>query len=308
MLLLGSHVSLSGRDQFLGSVEEAILNGATALMVYTGAPQNTVRKDLKDMKIPEAKAKMAATGFPQEGVIVHAPYIVNLANPDPEKRDFAVEFLIGEVERTEAMGSTTLILHPGSHLGQGPDRGIELIREGINRIIEGTPGNKVRIAVEGMAGKGTEIGSRFTELAAIIDGIDDKSRIGICLDTCHSHDAGYAVKDDFPTVLQEIDSLIGIDKILSIHVNDSKNPRGAHKDRHINIGFGEIGFSAIYGIVHHKSLAMIPKILETPYVKSEKFPTRSYPPYRYEIAMLRSGKFDSDMLKKIISDHEGNEN
>ncbi|MBN2696892.1 MAG: deoxyribonuclease IV [Bacilli bacterium] len=303
-MILGSHVSLGGTDQFLGSVEEAIAYGANALMVYTGAPQNTIRKPILELKIPEAHGKMAVNGIMLDNIIVHAPYIVNLANPDLEKREFAIDFLSEEVRRTEALGSRILVLHPGAHLNQGVEKGIELIIQGVNAIISNTPSSHVRIALEGMAGKGTEVGRNFAELAAIISGIKDKSRVGVCFDTCHSHDAGYRVKDDIDQVLTEFDAVIGLDKLLCVHVNDSKNPLGAHKDRHSNIGFGELGFATIDKVVHHELLVNIPKILETPYVKSEKYPNKSYPPYKREIEMIKARKFDPDLIGRIIADHE----
>lgn len=303
-MIIGSHVSLNGSDQFLGSVQEALSYQANAFMVYTGAPQNSIRKPLELMKIPEGKQLMGNKILPDH-VIVHAPYIVNLANPEQKNREFAIEFLIEEVKRTHAMGSKIIVLHPGAHLQQGVDKGIELVSIGINTIIEATHDTNVAIALETMAGKGTEIGRSFEELQQIIAYVSHKNRVGVCFDTCHTHDAGYDIINHFDDVLQEFDRVIGIDKLLVIHVNDSKNDFESHKDRHANIGFGNIGFAAIDAIVHHEAFLLIPKILETPYVQSVKNPKLSYPPYKQEIAMLKSRIFNENLITDILNEHEG---
>lgn len=300
MLKIGSHVSLSGKDMFLGSVKEAVSYGATALMVYTGAPQNTRRKPLEAMKINEAHQYMEEVGIKPEDVIVHAPYIMNLANPSEEKRAFAVEFLVKEIKRTDALGAKHLVLHPGAHVKQGPEIGIEFIAEGLNKALELTSDSSVSIALETMAGKGTEVGRTFDELAAIIERIDRKERISICYDTCHTHDAGYNIKEDFDAVLKEFDEIIGIDRIAVIHVNDSKNVQGAAKDRHENIGQGYIGFDALNKVVHHPFLKDVPKILETPYVtETDDSKEKIYPPYLFEIKMFREGEFNPSIIDDI---------
>ncbi len=299
MLIIGSHVSLGGKEQFLGSVKEAIAYEANALMVYTGAPQNTKRTALELMRIDEAKALMKEHAIQPNHVIVHAPYIVNLANPDPEKQQFAIDFLTEEVRRSEALGSHVLVLHPGAHMGDGPEMGIERIARGVNRIIENTFDSPVVIALEGMAGKGTEVGRNFHELKAIIDKISDQSRIGVCFDTCHTHDAGYDVLNNFDYVLEEFDRVIGLNYLKVVHVNDSKNDLGAHKDRHANLGFGFIGFDRLNSIVHHDKLKLIPKILETPYVEDLNNPELSYPPYYFEISMLKNQTFNPNLLELI---------
>lgn len=299
MLIIGSHVSLGGKEQFLGSVKEALSYEANALMVYTGAPQNTKRTALEFMRIEEANALMKDHQIRPEHVIVHAPYIVNLANPDPERQAFAVEFLTEEVIRTKALGSQVLVLHPGAHMGDGPEIGIQRIAKGINQIIQNTPDNDVFIALEGMAGKGTEVGRNFEELKAIIDLIQDQTRIGVCFDTCHTHDAGYDVLHHFDEVIEEFDQVVGLNYLKVIHVNDSKNDQGAHKDRHANLGFGFIGFDRLNYIVHHERLKNIPKILETPYVTDLENEDISYPPYFYEIEMLRKSTFNPQLLDLI---------
>lgn len=287
MIYIGSHVSLGGDEMFLGSIKEALSYEANALMVYTGAPQNTKRKAISEMRIKEAQALMADEGLSLDHVIVHAPYIMNLANPDPDKYAFAVEFLSKEIERTAALGAKQIVLHPGAHVNTGAEVAIKRIAKGINAVFQNVP-NNVKIALETMAGKGTEIGRNFAELAEIIERVTHNERLSVCFDTCHTHDAGYNVKEDFDTVMDEFDRIIGSDRISVFHINDSKNPRGAQKDRHANIGFGEIGFAALNYIVHHPNFLSIPKILETPYITIGE---QSVPPYKEEIANFRQQKF-----------------
>ena len=300
MFKIGSHVGMKGKEMFLGSVKEALSYGANALMIYTGAPQNTRRKPIDELMIEEAHLLLKEHDMSPEDVIVHAPYIMNLANKHAEKRAFAVEFLTKEIKRTDALGAKHLVLHPGAHVGQGPEVGIKYIQDGLNQAIENTKDSDVHIALETMAGKGTEVGRSFDELAAIIEGIDDKDRISICFDTCHTHDAGYLTRDDFDAVLKEFDEKIGIERIGVIHVNDSKNVLGAGKDRHENIGSGEIGFEALHYIVHHPKLKDVPKILETPYItETDDSKKKVYPPYKHEIDMFRNGTFDPNLKTTI---------
>ncbi len=300
MLKIGSHVSLKGDKMFLGSVEEALSYGASAFMVYTGAPQNTRRKALDTMRIDEAKTMWQAAGYAMEDIVVHAPYVMNLANPDPVKQQFAIDFLVNEIKRSEAMGAKEIVLHPGAHVKQGAEAGIERIVSGLNHVLEKTEGSSVNIALETMAGKGTEIGRSFEELRAIIDGVNDSRRLTVCFDTCHTHDAGYDVKEDFEGVMEEFDKVIGKSRIGVFHINDSKNVRGAMKDRHANLGVGEIGFDALNAIVHHPDFAQVPKILETPYVTEDDASTkRIYPPYKAEIAMLKARQFDASFIEDI---------
>jgi deoxyribonuclease-4 len=277
---------------YLGSVKEALSYGANAMMVYTGAPQNTIRKPLSDMKIEEAVVYMKEHQFDIQNVVVHAPYIINLANPDPERRAFAVEFLTKEVERTSAMGVSQMVLHPGSAVGLDRNQAIEWIAEGLNQVIENTKGMTVKIALETMAGKGNEVGRTFEEIRAIIDRVNDKTRVSVCFDTCHTHDAGYDVKHDFESVMNEFDRIVGKKWISVFHINDSKNDIGAHKDRHENIGFGFIGFDSLLKIIYHNDFEHIPKILETPYVDD-------LPPYKYEIQMIRNGIFEPNLKETI---------
>lgn len=289
---IGSHVSMSGDLMYLGSVEEALSYEANAFMVYTGAPQNTIRKKIEDLKIKEAVKLMHEKGLSFDDVIVHAPYIINLANPDPTKREFAIDFLTEEVKRTHHMHVKQIVLHPGSAVGGDREQAIKWIAEGVNQVIENTPNIPVKIALETMAGKGNEVGKTFEELKSIIDLIHDQSRVSVCFDTCHTHDAGYDVKDDFEGVIKHFDEVIGKSKISVFHVNDTKNVKGAAKDRHENFGFGYLGFDALMRVVYHKDFLDIPKILETPYIEQK-------PPYKEEIAMIRSKTFDPDLVDKI---------
>ena len=290
---IGSHVGLSAPLMYAGSVKEALSYGATAFMVYTGAPQNTIRKAIKDLNIEGAEALMEAAGLSFDDVVVHAPYIINLANPDPEKRAFAVEFLTKEVERTHKMHVTQIVLHPGSAVGKDRDEALKWISEGVNQVISNTKGLPVRIALETMAGKGNEMGKTFEELRDMIAFIEDKSRISVCFDTCHTSDAGYPIKTDFEGVIKHFDDIVGKQYISVFHVNDSKNPQGAAKDRHENIGFGEIGFDALLKVIYHEDFKNIPKILETPYVENKA-------PYKHEIEMIKLKAFNPD-LKTIVS-------
>lgn len=300
MLKIGSHVGMSGKDMFLGSVKEALSYGANTFMVYTGAPQNTRRKPVEDLHVQEGLALMREHGI--EEFVVHAPYIINLANTvKPETFELAVEFLQLEMERTEAMQCRTLILHPGAHVGAGTDAGIAQIIKGLNEVLE--QDGTVNIALETMAGKGTEIGRSFEELARIYDGVRNNHRLRVCFDTCHTNDAGYDVKNDFDAVMEAFDRIIGKEQIVVFHINDSKNPLGANKDRHENFGFGSIGFESLRNIIYHKDFEEIPKILETPYIPDPATKKRSYPPYRREIAMIREGVFQEDLKEQIIQDN-----
>ncbi|WP_149426949.1 MULTISPECIES: deoxyribonuclease IV [Exiguobacterium] len=293
---IGSHVSVSGKKMLLGASEEAASYGATTMMVYTGAPQNTRRKPMEELRIQEALQHMSANGI--EEIVVHAPYIINLGNTTkPETFELAVSFLAAEIKRAEALEKAQhIVLHPGAHVGAGEEIGIKRIVEGLNEVLTGD--EQVKIALETMAGKGSEIGKTFEELAQIIEGVTHHDRLSVCLDTCHVHDAGYDIVHDLDGVLEQFDRIVGLDRLGVIHVNDSKNIRGARKDRHENIGFGEIGFDALHRVVHHTALAHLPKILETPYIGLD--PKKKVAPYKQEIDMLRSGAFDADWRLPIL--------
>lgn len=291
---LGSHVKMRGKEMFLGSAKEAASYGANAMMIYTGAPQNTVRKDLSLMKIEEGKKYMEDHGI--EEVVVHAPYIVNLGNnKDQGKYEFAIEFLANELKRADALGAKQVTLHPGAHVGLGTKVAIENIAHGLDEALKAS--KDVSVALETMAGKGTEVGRTFEELADIIEKCSENGRLSVTFDTCHANDAGYDVKNGFDDVLNEFDQIIGLNRLKVVHLNDSKNECGAHKDRHANIGFGTIGFDSLNYIAHHPQLEDVPKIMETPYVGEDK--KNSFAPYAYEIAMLKNQAFDSKMLDKV---------
>lgn len=297
MLRIGSHVGMNGKEMMLGSAKEAHSYGANTFMAYTGAPQNTKRKEIGQLRIEEAWEYMKEHDI--DDIVIHAPYIINLANTvKPEIFKLAVEFLQVEIERTHAMGAKMLVLHPGSHVGAGEKEGIAQIVKGLNEVL--TKDTPIRIALETMAGKGSELGKSFEQMAAIYDGVVHQDKLGICFDTCHVHDAGYDIIHDFDGVIEELEHYVGKKEVLVFHINDSKNERGAAKDRHANIGFGAIGFPALYKVVHHKDFQNVVKILETPYVTLENEEGKeSFPPYKYEIEMLRMGKFDEDVMKKI---------
>lgn len=276
---LGCHVGLKAPDYFLGSAREALSYGANACMIYTGAPQNSRRKPVSQFKIQEAWELLDQAGWERSSVIVHAPYIINLANSvKPETAEFGVQFLQEELQRVRELGAQILVLHPGAHLKAGAETGLDWIARGLDQVLE-QDDSPVMIALETMAGKGTEVGRSFEELAELRRRIRHPERVGICLDTCHIHDAGYDLQN-FDQVLEEFDEIIGLEHLLVLHINDSKNVRGARKDRHANIGQGEIGFETLYRIVHHPRLENIVKILETPYIGEQA-------PYAEEIRMLK---------------------
>lgn len=293
-MLLGSHVSMSGKEMLLASSKEAASYGANTFMIYTGAPQNTRRKPIEELNIEAGLEHMKENDI--SNIVVHAPYIINLGNTTkPETFALGVDFLQKEVTRTAAIGATQIVLHPGAHVGAGADAGIAKIVEGLNEVL--TQEESVQIALETMAGKGSECGRTFDELAQIIDGVVNNHRISICLDTCHIHDAGYDIVNDFDGVLNEFDKIIGLDRLKVLHINDSKNVRGAAKDRHENIGFGEIGFEALQYIVHHPQLMHLPKILETPFVGVDAKSKQA--PYKIEIEMLRSNTFTPEAIDAL---------
>lgn len=295
MLKIGSHVSMSGKKMLLASSEEATSYGANTFMIYTGAPQNTRRKPIEELNIEAGLQHMQENGIVD--IVVHAPYIINIGNSvKKETFELGVNFLKSEIDRTEALGSKQIVLHPGAHVGEGVDKGLAKIIEGLNEVLD--PEQDVQIALETMAGKGSEIGRSFDELARIIDGVTHNEKLSICMDTCHIHDAGYPIVEDFDGVLNEFDKIIGLDRLKVVHINDSKNVQGAAKDRHENVGFGHIGFDVLHTIVHHPQLKDLPKILETPYVGTDK--KNKKPPYKFEIEMLKNGEFDEQLKDKIM--------
>lgn len=284
MLKIGSHVSVKGKKMLLGSAAETIYNGANCMMIYTGAPQNTKRRPISEFHAHEAMTELKEHGIVPEDVIIHAPYIINLANCEkPGVFDLAVDFLLEEVNRATELGCKYIVLHPGSHVGSGVDAGLNQIVKGLNMVLH--ENQEPIICLETMAGKGSEIGSSFEELAYIINNVKQPDKLGVCLDTCHINDAGYDL-NDFDSILEEFDNIIGLDKLKVVHLNDSKNPRGSRKDRHENIGYGTIGFDNLLKVAYHPKLENICKILETPYVEN-----KTLPPYYEEIKMLKEKQF-----------------
>ena len=286
-MIIGSHVSYKKDTQLVGSIKEALGYGANTFMFYTGAPQNTIRYEIDDNITKEAFILLKENNIDVNNIIVHAPYIVNMASDN----DFAVDFLKQEIKRVESLGMTKLVLHPGNSVKLSREEGINNIIKNLNKVGK----SSVTICLETMAGKGTELGVTFEEIKQIIDGVDYE--LGVCLDTCHINDAGYDISN-FDEVLEQFDNIIGLKYLKCIHINDSKNELGTHKDRHENIGYGTLGFDNIINILYNEKIKDVPKILETPYVKSEK---DSYPPYKFEIEMILNKKFNSNLYEDIIN-------
>ena len=286
-LIIGSHVSFKKEDQLYGSLIETLNYGANSFMFYTGAPQNTNRYPINDEYTYKALELMKEKCIDLNNVVVHAPYIINLANS--KNFDFNIRFLKEEIARVESLFVNKLVLHPGSHVGLGVEEGIKNIIDSLNNVLK--ENTKVTICLETMAGKGTELGRNFEEIKTIIDGVKLKDKIGVCLDTCHLNDAGYDL-NDFDSILEEFDKVIGIKYLKVIHINDSKNEMSAHKDRHENIGYGTLGFNTLLNIIYNDKLKGIPKILETPYVGKNA-------PYKLEIEMIRNKKFNSKLKEEL---------
>lgn len=281
---LGCHVGMAGKEMFLASAKEAASYGANVFMLYTGAPQNTRRKDISELNI-EAGWEYARQHEIEE-IVVHAPYIINLENTvKPETYELAVEFLEKEIIRTAAMRSRIMVLHPGSHVNAGVEAGIAQVIKGLNTVLNQND-DDVYIALETMAGKGSEVGRTFEELKAIYDGVDKKDRLRVCFDTCHVNDAGYDIVNHYDEVFEEFDKVIGLDQIAVFHINDSMNPLGAHKDRHANIDKGSIGYETLHRLVHDERFIDVPKILETPWLAEEGSDKKTKPPYKEEIEWL----------------------
>ena len=281
---LGCHVGMAGKEMFLASAKEAASYGANVFMLYTGAPQNTRRKDISELNIEAGWEYARQHGI--EEIVVHAPYIINLANTvKPETYELAVEFLEKEIIRTAAMRSRIMVLHPGSHVNAGVEAGIAQVIKGLNTVLNQND-DDVYIALETMAGKGSEVGRTFEERKAIYDGVDKKDRLRVCFDTCHVNDAGYDIVNHYDEVFEEFDKVIGLDQIAVFHINDSMNPLGAHKDRHANIDKGSIGYETLHRLVHDERFIDVPKILETPWLAEEGSDKKTKPPYKEEIEWL----------------------
>ena len=286
-MIIGSHVSFNKNDQLIGSIKEAISYGATTFMFYTGAPQNTYRCELDIDNVKQAYKMLEDNNIDVNNLVVHAPYIINLANP--KNMEFNISFLRQEIKRCETLGIKRLVLHPGSHVGLGIDEGINNIAKALNEVLE--EDTSVYICLETMAGKGSEVGSKFEELKAIIDRVNLNDKLKVCMDTCHMNDAGYDMSD-FNKVLNEFDNIIGINNIYCVHINDSKNLINTHKDRHENIGYGTIGFCNLIEIIYNDKLKDVPKILETPYILNN-------PPYKFEIEEIKNKQFNENLVNDV---------
>lgn len=283
-IYIGSHVSMSAPDYYVGSVKEALSYGSSTFMFYTGAPQNLFRLPLEKLKIEEGRKLIKENGLDESKIIVHAPYILNIANQLNESLyQMSIDNLINELKRVQAFGLKILVLHPGSHVGTGVENGLDSIVKALDIVLE-KDGTNVKIALETMAGKGGEMGSTFEQLHHILTHIKHPERVGVCFDTCHVNDEGVDISKVDETI-EKFDRVVGLDKLLCIHINDSKNPLGSHKDRHENVGYGEIGFDTLCAYIHHPKLDGIPKVLETPYIN------KVTPPYKKEIEMLLSKQF-----------------
>ena len=288
-MIIGSHVHFKNK-QILDSVNEAVQYNANTFMFYTGAPQNTFRSSIKKEYLEEAKKIMEENNIDINNVICHAPYIINLANNlDEHKYEFSKEFLRKELDRCEELEVKYLVLHPGSSVKIDRQVAIDNIVRAINDLTK--EDDKCIILLETMAGKGTEIGCNLSEIAYIVKNV--KNKIGVCLDTCHLNDSGVNI-NNFDEYLDKFDKQIGIDKIKCVHVNDSKNEINTHKDRHENFGFGTIGFDALMKVINNPRLKDVPKILETPYIEDK-------PPYKFEIEMIKEGKFNPNLKDDVIN-------
>lgn len=293
---LGCHVGNNGNEMLLGSVKEALSYNANAFMVYLGAPQNSFRKPLEQLNIEQYKQVMMENNIDNINVVVHCAYILNLAQPDDEKRQYAIDFVTRELKGTHAIGAKYLVIHPGAHMNKGVEEGCDRIADSLIKILENTKDIDTVICLETMAGKGTECCSKFEEIKYIMDKVNS-NRIKVCLDTCHIWDSGYDIVNDYENVISHFNDIIGLENLKVIHVNDSKNINGSHKDRHENIGFGNIGFDTLSKFIFDERFCDKIKILETPYVKvNDKI---EKPPYKYEINMLLNNKFNDKLIDLI---------
>lgn len=274
MLTLGCHLSIA--KGFAAAARDARRIGANTFQFFTRNPRGGKAKAIDPADLERFRAECAEAGI--ERILAHAPYTLNPASSNPQTREFALATLAEDLARMENTPGQMYNFHPGAHVGQGSERGIELIAEALNQVLR--PGQTTTVLLETMAGKGTEVGRTFEELAAIIDRVDLGDRMGVCLDTCHVWDGGYDIAGDLERVLDRFDQVLGIDRLRALHLNDSKNPLGAHKDRHERLGEGFIGIGAFEAVVTHPVLRKLPLYLETP--------QDSLDGYAAEIALLRS--------------------
>lgn len=297
-MIIGSHVSF-GKDQLLASAQTAVSFGANTFMFYTGAPQNTIRAELKRDITEKAWEYMKENNIDINNVICHAPYIINLANKEKiESWNFSISFLKNEIKRITEMGVNYIVVHPGNALKLDREEALSNIALALNFIID--EDTLPMILLETMAGKGSECGINIYELKSILNKVNLKDKIGICLDTCHLNDSGVDIAK-FDEYLSVFDSEIGLDKVKCVHVNDSKNVIGSKKDRHANIGFGTIGFDNLLNVIYNPKLKDVPKILETPYIGE-------FPPYKFEIAMIESKKFNPSLESDVENYYKNDPN
>lgn len=294
---IGSHVNMCAPHYLLGAIKETIDYQGNTFMFYTGAPQNSFRTPIEKLKVAEFKEELKRQNIQIEDLVVHAPYLINLGNcEDEEKYQVSLRLLETELNRCSAIGCQYLVLHPGNALKASKEDAISRIAYGINQVSGKYP--TVKILLETMAGKGSEVGSKFEEIRAIIDKITNKDLIGVCLDTCHIHDGGY-ILNDVDALLQQFDQIIGLNYLYVIHVNDSKNICNSHKDRHANFGYGEIGFSNLIRFIYHPLLENKIFILETPWISYDK--KEVYPPYRFEIEMIRKQVMNENLFSDVYA-------
>lgn len=273
MLNIGCHLSISNGFEAIG--KQALEIGANTFQFFTRNPRGGSARKIEQADVDALKQLMSENGFSQ--ILAHAPYTMNLCSAKPETREFALNTLKDDLQRMELLPDNLYNFHPGSHTGQGIEKGTEQIISALNEAM--FPEMNTIVLLETMAGKGSEIGGKFDELKAIIDGVDYKDKIGVCLDTCHVFDAGYDIVNNLDGVLDKFDRIIGLDRLKAIHINDSMNYLGCHKDRHQKIGEGAIGLDAFKRIVNHPSLKNLPFFLETP---------NDIDGYAYEIRLLKS--------------------
>lgn len=289
MLYIGSHTSFLKDKGLLGVVEESLSYNSNIFMFYTGSNQSTLRFPINKELTSRAHELMIENNIDKTKCIVHAPFIINLANnTNEDKYNFYINFLRQELNRCIELDIRNIVLHPGSYTNLDRETGIKNIANGLNIALKDIEG--VNLLLEYMSGKGTEVGSSLDDLNSILSLLDKDiyEKVFICLDTCHINDSGVDI-GRFDEFLDELDRLIGINKIKCIHINDSYNPIGSHKDRHANLGYGTIGFDKLINVIYNPRLDNIPKILETPWVnRNEK---NTYAPYKFEIEMIREKKF-----------------
>ena len=294
-MVIGTHMSIA--KGIVKTAENVVKMNADTMQIFSRNPRGSNYKDPTVKEAEEFQRIRREAGF--GAILAHAPYTMNLASAKPEVYEFACTVIREDVTRMDRLGIENLVFHPGSHTGIGAEAGIQNIIAGLDQAITGK--ENITVLLETMSGKGTEIGWRFEELKAIRDGVSHPERIGICLDTCHVFAAGYDIVNSYEDVINEFDSVIGLEYLKVIHLNDSKNQLGSHKDRHENIGFGNVGFNALLKVLNDKRFEQIPKILETPYVSVSKL--ESYPPYKEEIEMLKKQTFNENLKEEVIKNH-----